>query len=238
MLIIPAIDLRGGGCVRLLQGSYGHELTYDVDPAEVTRGYADAGARLIHVVDLDGARDGDRANRPQVARIVAAAGVEVELGGGIRSAHDVRAVLAAGAAYAILGTLAAERPELLAPLVAEFGFQIVLGLDVADGFVAVRGWRESSKLTALDLAKRAADAGVRRAIYTDVSRDGMLDGPDSKGAAELAERTGLAVTASGGVGTLDHVREAAAHGVHSLIVGRALYEGRFTVADAIDAAGS
>lgn len=238
MLIVPAIDLRGGHCVRLVQGDYRQELTYDVDPADVARGYAAAGAVLVHVVDLDGARDGGRANRAQVARIVDAAGVEVELGGGIRSADDVRAVLGGGAAYAILGTLAAEQPEQLAPLVAEFGRRIVLGLDVSEGFVAVRGWRESSRLTALDLALAAADAGVQRAIYTDVNRDGMLQGPDSAGAAEIAARTGLQVTASGGVGTLDHVREAAAEGVHSLIIGRALYEGRFTVVDALAAAAA
>ncbi len=238
MLILPAIDLRGGRCVRLVQGSYGHELTYDVDPADVARGYAEAGASIVHVVDLDGARDGERANRQQVARIVEASGVEVELGGGIRSVEDVRAVLEGGAAYAIIGTMAAEQPDLLAPLVQEFGRRIVLGLDVSDGFVAVRGWRESSKLTGLDLALAAAEAGVQRAIYTDVIRDGMLEGPDSAGAAEIAACTGLKVTASGGVGTLDHVREAAAQGVHSLIIGRALYEGRFTVADAIAAAGA
>jgi phosphoribosylformimino-5-aminoimidazole carboxamide ribotide isomerase len=222
--------------VRLVQGSYGAQLDYDVDPAEVARGYADAGATLVHVVDLDGARDGARTNRDQVARIVEAAGVKVELGGGIRSTQDVRAVLAAGAAYAILGTMAAEQPEALPGLVVEFGGRIVLGLDVADGLVVVRGWRESSRLTAIELARRAVDAGLRRAIYTDVSRDGMLEGPDSRGAAELASETGLQVTASGGVGTLDHVRDAAAHGVHSLIIGRALFEGRFTVADAIAAA--
>ncbi len=236
MLILPAIDLRGGRCVRLVQGRYDRELSYDADPAEIAATYAAHGATLVHVVDLDGARDGERANRAQVARIVEAAEVDVELGGGLRSADDVRAALDAGAAYAIVGTLAAEQPDTLPVLTREFGARIVLGLDVADGRVAVRGWRESSGLTALALARRAADAGVERAVYTDVSRDGMLQGPDAAGAAELAAATGLQVTASGGVGTLEHVRESAAHGVHSLIVGRALFEGRFTVAEAIAAA--
>ncbi len=209
MLILPAIDLRGGRCVRLVQGDYDRQLDYDADPADVAATYCGDGAELIHVVDLEGARDGDRVNRAQVRRIVEAAGVEVELGGGIRSAEDVRDVLEAGAAYAIIGTLAAERPDALAELVERFGERVVLGLDVRDGKVAVRGWREAATMTGLELAHIAAEAGLRRAIYTDVSRDGMLLGPDVDGASALAEATGLQVTASGGVGSLDHVRAAA-----------------------------
>ena len=185
MRILPAIDLRDGRCVRLVQGDYDRQLDYSADPADLARSYAEQGAGLIHVVDLDGARDGDRVNRRAAGRIVAAAGVEVELGGGIRTADDVAQVLDGGAAWAIVGTLAAERPEALAELVQRFGPRIVLGLDVRDGRVAVRGWRERSDLTALQLARIAADAGVTRAIYTDVSRDGMLQGPDSAGAVAL-----------------------------------------------------
>lgn len=236
MRIIPAIDLRAGRCVRLVQGDYDRQLDYGGDPAELARSYAAQGAELIHVVDLDGARDGDRSNRRVAGKIVAAAGVAVELGGGIRTADDVAEVLEGGAAWAIVGTLAAERPDSLAELTARFGDRIVLGLDVSDGFVAVRGWRKKSKLTAHRLARIAVEAGVSRAVYTDVSRDGMLQGPDHEGAVELQDATGLRVTASGGVGSLAHVRAAAAAGADSLIVGRALFEGRFTVAQAIEAA--
>lgn len=236
MRVIPAIDLRDGRCVRLVQGDYGREVRYDLDPVEVARGYARAGATLIHVVDLDAARDGGRKNAALIAEVVRAAGVEVEVGGGIRSAEAVAEVLATGAAYAILGTFAAERPDALPGLVERFGPRVVLGLDCKDGVVAVRGWEKSAGLQALDLARTAARAGVQRAIYTEVARDGTFAGPDTEGGARLQREAGLRVTLSGGVGSAEHVRAAAAAGLDGCIVGRALFEGKLTLEQALLAA--
>lgn len=239
MRVIPAIDLRDGRCVRLVQGDYGREVRYDLDPVEVARGYAKAGATLIHVVDLDAARDGGRKNAALIAGIVRAAGVEVEVGGGIRSAEAVAEVLATGATYAILGTFAAEQPDALPGLVERFGPRVVLGLDChggVDGVVAVRGWEQSAGLQALDLARTAARAGVQRAIYTEVARDGTFTGPDTDGGARLQRETGLRVTLSGGVGSAEHVRAAAAAGLDGCIVGRALFEGKLTLEQALEAA--
>lgn len=239
MIVVPAIDVRDGRCVRLLQGDYARELRYEADPAEVARGYAEAGAALVHLVDLDAARDGARRNAEVIARMAAAvraAGAEVQVGGGLRSPEAVQEVLDAGASFAVVGTLAAERPEALGELVARFGRRVVLGLDARDGVVAVRGWEASSGVQALDLARRAREGGVERAVYTNVTNDGTLRGPDVEGGAAIQAGSGLQVTLSGGVGDLSHVRAAARAGLHSCIVGRALLEGRFTVAEALAAA--
>lgn len=239
MIVVPAIDVRDGRCVRLLQGDYARELRYDHDPAEAARAYAQEGAALVHVVDLDAARDGARKNATVLERMIGAAslaGAQVQVGGGLRSAEAVAQVLDAGAAYAVVGTLAAEQPEALDALVARFGARIVLGLDARDGVVAVRGWEASSGLGVLDLAARARAAGVERAVYTNVVNDGTLQGPDVDGGRRIQQETGLLVTLSGGVGTLEHVRAAARAGLHSCIVGRALLDGRFTLPGALAAA--
>ncbi len=239
MIVVPAIDVRDGRCVRLLQGDYARELRYEADPAEVARGYAEAGAAIVHMVDLDAARDGARRNAALIERMAAAvraAGAEVQVGGGLRSAEAVQAVLDAGASYAVVGTLAAEQPEALRELVARFGARIVLGLDARDGVVAVRGWEASSGLQALELARRAREAGCVRAVYTNVTNDGTLQGPDVEGGRRLQAESGLQVTLSGGVGDLGHVRAAARAGLHACIVGRALLEGRFSLPEALAAA--
>lgn len=238
MIVIPAIDVRDGRCVRLLQGDYARELRYDADPAEVAGAYARSGAAIVHMVDLDAARDGARRNAALIARMAAAAtaaGARVQVGGGLRSPGAVQAVLDAGASFAVVGTLAAERPEALAELVARFGARVVLGLDARDGVVAVRGWEASSGVRAIDLARRAREAGVERAVYTNVAHDGTLRGPDVEGGRRIQEESGLQVTLSGGVGDLEHVRAAARAGLHSCIVGRALLEGRFTLEEALAA---
>lgn len=235
MRVIPAIDLLGGRCVRLVQGDYGREVQYDLDPVEVAVGYAKAGATLIHVVDLDAAKDGWRKNQELVQRIVKAAGVQVEVGGGLRSIEAVSDALEAGAAFAVVGTLAAEQPDALVELGKRFGRAVVLGLDVKDGAVAIRGWESKAPVSPLELARKARAAGLERAIYTDVSRDGTFLGPDVDGARRLQLETGLKVTLSGGVGDADHVRAAAIAGLDACIVGRALLEGRLTVAAAITA---
>jgi phosphoribosylformimino-5-aminoimidazole carboxamide ribotide isomerase len=239
VIVVPAIDVRDGRCVRLLQGDYARELRYDHDPADAARTYAQEGAAIVHVVDLDAARDGTRKNAAVIRRMVDAAslaGAQVQVGGGLRSAEVVAEVLDAGAAYAVVGTLAAEHPEVLDDLVARFGARIVLGLDARDGVVAVRGWEASSGLHVLDLARRARAAGVERAVYTNVVNDGTLQGPDVEGGRRIQAEAGLQVTLSGGVGALEHVRAAARAGLHSCIVGRALLDGRFTVPEALLAA--
>jgi phosphoribosylformimino-5-aminoimidazole carboxamide ribotide isomerase len=239
LIIVPAIDVRDGRCVRLLQGDYAREVRYDTDPAEVARGYAEAGASLVHMVDLDAAREGARRNAVLIERMVAAVrskGAQVQVGGGLRSSDAVADVLATGAAFAVVGTLAAERPEALKELVARFGPRVVLGLDAKDGVVAVRGWERSSGVTVLDLARRAREAGIERAVYTNVQNDGTLAGPDVEGGRRIQAETGLRVTLSGGVGELAHIRAAAKAGLHSCIVGRALLEGRFTLAQALQEA--
>ncbi len=233
MIVVPALDIRDGRCVRLVQGDYDRELRYDADPVEAARALARGGARLIHVVDLDAARDGRRRNADLVARMVEAAGVPVEVGGGIRDEAAVEAVLATGAAHAIVGTWAAEDPAALDRLGARFGPRVVLGLDVKDGRVAVRGWEAAAAVDALELARRARAAGLVRCVYTEVSRDGMLEGPDVDGGTSLQAASGLKVTLSGGVGALEHLARAAAAGLHACIVGRALLDGRFTLADAL-----
>lgn len=239
MILVPAIDVRGGRCVRLLQGDYARELAYEADPAEAAGAYAAAGAGLVHVVDLDAAREGAPRNRALIARMVAAvraAGGRVQVGGGLRSAAAVAEVLEAGADHAVVGTLAAEQPEVLSELAVRFGERVVLGLDARDGVVAVRGWEASAGIPALELARRARAAGLVRAVYTNVAHDGTLQGPDVEGGRRLQEESGLLVTLSGGVGELEHVRAAARAGLHACIVGRALLEGRFTLADALGAA--
>ncbi|MCO5171338.1 MAG: HisA/HisF-related TIM barrel protein [Planctomycetes bacterium] len=239
MIVVPAIDVRDGRCVRLLQGDYAREVRYEADPAATAAAYARAGARLVHMVDLDAARDGGRKNADVIAAMAAAAraaGAEVQVGGGLRSPEAVQAVLDAGASFAVVGTLAAERPDALHDLVARFGPRVVLGLDARDGVVAVRGWEASAGVTALDLGRRARAAGVERAVYTNVAHDGTLQGPDVEGGRRLQEETGLLVTLSGGVGDLEHVRAAARAGLFACIVGRALLEGRFTLEAALAAA--
>lgn len=236
MILVPALDVREGRVVRLLQGDYARERSYDLDPAEVAAGHVRGGARRVHVVDLDAAREGAPRNAELVARVVAAvtaAGGEVQVGGGLRSLAAVEAVLAAGAHRAVVGTLAAEQPELLAELARRFGPRVVLGLDAREGLVAVRGWEASTGIPARELALRAAAAGLLEAVYTNVARDGTLAGPDVEGGARLQRESGLRITLSGGVGELAHLRAAARAGLHACIVGRALLEGRFDLAQAL-----
>jgi phosphoribosylformimino-5-aminoimidazole carboxamide ribotide isomerase len=239
-IVIPAVDIRGGRAVRLHQGRFDAETVFHDDPAAAAARWREAGAHRLHVVDLDGARDGERANAAAVAGIVEAMGdVPVELGGGIRAMADIEVVLAAGVRWAILGTAALERPELVREAVAAFPGRIIAGVDARDGRVSVRGWMEDSEVTAPELVARLAGEGVAAVIYTDVRRDGTGDGPNLEATAALARTGEVPVIASGGVGTLDHVRGAAAlagDGVIGVIVGRALYDGRFTLAEAMAAA--
>lgn len=240
--VIPAIDLLAGCCVRLAQGDYHRVSVYGEDPGATAAGFCAAGARRIHVVDLDGARSGRAANGDALAAILRAAGaarVPVQLGGGLRSLAAIEEVLAEGVERAILGTAALRDPALVREAARRFPGRIAVGLDARDGRVAVSGWLETSETTALEAARLFADAGVAALIYTDIARDGMGTGPDLDGAAALAAAVPIPVIASGGVGSLDDVRAAVARvsdGVSGIIVGRALYTGAIDLAAALEVA--
>jgi phosphoribosylformimino-5-aminoimidazole carboxamide ribotide isomerase len=237
MLIIPAIDLRDGRCVRLTQGRRAEVKVYDGDPVEIARRFEDAGARLLHVVDLDGAfADANSLNRKVARRIIRAVEIPVQFGGGLRSVTDVQQLIEYGAAQVVIGTLAAESPETLERFVQLFGFRICVGIDARGGQVVTHGWEQEGKIGAVELARRVADAGVDRIVYTDVSRDGMLEGVNLEQTCHIARESGLRVTASGGVSSLadiEQLRSIRQCGVDSVIVGKALYEGRFTLEEAL-----
>ena len=241
MLIIPAIDLRNGQCVRLTQGRKTDVKVYTSDPVEVARGFEDAGALFLHVVDLDGAfREKESPNREVARRIIEAVNIPVQFGGGLRTESDIRQMIDWGAERVIIGTLAAEEPETLKSFLSIFGSRIVVGIDARDGLVLTRGWEEQGGVSATELAKQMALMGAARIIYTDVARDGMLEGVNVEQTRAVADAAGIPVTASGGVSSLadiEGLKLVSESGVDSVIVGKALYEGRFTLREALEAAG-
>jgi phosphoribosylformimino-5-aminoimidazole carboxamide ribotide isomerase len=237
MRIVPAIDLKGGKCVRLTQGRMDQATTYSDDPVLVARGFEESGAERIHVVDLDGAfAGGESPNRAVVRQIVQSVNVPVQFGGGLRSTSDVEGLIENGVALVILGTLATESIETLKSLVDQYGSQICVGIDARDGIVMTRGWVAETNLSAIQFAKEVARLGVDRVIYTDIKRDGMLTGPNIEQTVALAQAAQISVTASGGVSSLDDIERLCAVNeplVDSVIVGRALYERRFTLEEAL-----
>jgi len=240
MLIIPAIDLRNGQCVRLRQGRREDVTCYDGDPVDVARGFAGEGAEWLHVVDLDGAfTESDSPNRQTLKSIIAAVKIPVQFGGGLRCVEDVERVLELGVARVVIGTLAVESPDSLRTLLRIYGsHRIAVGIDARNGLVMTRGWEKTENLRATAFAREVASAGVERIVYTDIMRDGVLSGPNVRETCELARQSGLKVTASGGVASLEDIaqlREAEPYGVDSVIVGRAIYESRFSLAEAISA---
>src|SRR6266850_709562 len=238
MLVIPAIDLRQGKCVRLTQGRKEAVTAYDGDPARIAEDFERDGARMLHVVDLDGAfSESNGRNRDVLGDIVRAVSIPVQFGGGLRGAKDVEQVISLGVARIVIGTLAVESPAMLAKFVGLFGVDhVAVGIDARNGQVVTRGWETEDQMSALTLARRVAAAGVERIIYTDVQRDGTLIGVNIDQTCLIAETSGLKITASGGVASLADLKRlgAVSHcGVDSVIVGKALYEERFTLADAI-----
>ena len=239
--ILPAVDLKGGQCVRLRQGRADDATVYGSDPAAQARDWARQGATWLHVVDLDGAFQGRPAHLDVIGQMVAAAGIPVECGGGLRTDADLEALLARGVRRAILGTRALERVDELAALARKYGDRLAVGIDARDGFVQVKGWTETSRTTAVDLARRAAAAGVQTIIYTDTATDGMLRGPNFSGNAEVCDAVGpgCGIIASGGITTADDVvrlRRLGKANLAGAIVGKALYEGRTTMAELLAAA--
>ena len=238
MLILPAIDLYEGRAVRLLHGDYDKMTVYSDDPVAVARDFLAAGAREIHVVDLEGARDGTTPNLAVVQRIAAIPGLSVEVGGGIRTMETVRAYLAAGVCRVILGTAAVTDEGFLKQALAECGDRIAVGVDIRDGRVAIRGWREVSELDAMDFCRRLDEMGVRTLISTDISRDGAMRGANHELYRTLAKTLSLRIIASGGVSSLDDVRALSALGIYGAIVGRAYYTGALSLPEAIEVAGA
>ena len=239
MLVIPAIDLSNGQVVRLARGDMNEKTVYGDDPAAIARRWADEGAQVLHVVDLDGAISGKLANLDAVADILAAVSVPVELGGGLRTAEDVRRVLEIGVQWAIMGTAALRNRSEVEAVVADFGDRIIVGIDARDGKVAVEGWTERSDVAAGELAREMARLGVGRLICTDIATDGMLTGPNVPAMRQLCEAVDVPVVASGGVSSIEDVRalrELEPLGLLGCIVGRALYTGDLSLPEAIAAA--
>ena len=240
MLVIPAIDLKNGKCVRLMQGRKSEMTVYNENPVDVAKEFAASGAQMIHVVDLDGAFNGaESPNRAVVREIVRAIDVPIEFGGGVRSLQDVEDLRAAGVARVVVGTVAAESPRLLKDFVAKFTSTVCVGIDAREGRVMTRGWESATPLLAVELARSVAECGVQRIIYTDIARDGMLGGPNIEQTLAVARAANVNVTASGGVSSLDDIkrlRDADDSRLDSVIVGKALYEGKFTLEEAIRAA--
>jgi phosphoribosylformimino-5-aminoimidazole carboxamide ribotide isomerase len=238
MLLYPAIDLLEGRCVRLYQGDYDRETTYGDDPAAQAAAFVDAGADIVHVVDLDAARSGEPTNRPVIAAICDAVDVPVQVGGGVRTVEAADALFDLGVDRVVIGTAAIEKPELVSSLTGA-GRRVVVGLDARGDEVATHGWTTSSGRTVAEMAARFADVGVHSLVVTEISRDGTMEGPDVAGLSRLLDETTIPVVASGGVGVLDHLVTLAdvvagdGRRLAGAIVGRALYEGRFTVAEAL-----
>lgn len=240
MEVIPAIDIRGGRCVRLEQGDFSRETVFSDDPAEVARRWQEAGARRIHVVDLDGARQGRPMNERQVRRILAAVSIPVQLGGGLRDLAAISRYLEAGVERVVLGTAAVRDEATLLEALARFRQRIVVGVDARQGVVVIEGWTQSSGLPARELVRRLAELGVARIVYTDTLRDGTLSEPNFAALEELLREVSslpspLAVIYSGGVSSLDHLRRLARLGVEGAIVGKALYTGALDLAQALAA---
>ena len=236
MIIFPAIDLRGGKCVRLIQGDFDKETVYSDDPAATALMWQAAGAKFLHVVDLDGARAGSPQNIDAIKKILDAVNIPIEVGGGIRTLDDVEEVLSLGVRRVILGSVAVENISLVAAAVKRFGDRIVVGIDARGGLVAVHGWEKSSSVTVDKLAKEIVAAGVQTIIYTDISKDGMLSGVNAAAFANLQKFSGAVVVASGGVRSLEDIQALKAAGVAGVIVGKAIYTGALDLKLAIEIA--
>lgn len=239
MIIFPAIDIRGGKCVRLFKGDFEKETVFSDSPAEMARKWEDEGAEFLHLVDLDGARAGSPQNFETVKKIVAAINIPVELGGGIRTMKDADEALAVGVRRVILGSVAVRDPELVREACEKYGYRVVVGIDARDGIVAVDGWGVSGDIDAVTLARKMKGAGVKTVIYTDISRDGTLSGVNVEATKSLAEESGLMVVASGGVSSIDDIKalkKVESSGIEGVICGKSIYTGSLSLHDALEIA--
>ena len=233
MEVIPAIDIRGGRCVRLYQGDYARETVFSDDPLLVAQRWQDEGATRLHVVDLDGARAGQPVNNAVIERILEAARLPVQVAGGIRQIDVIDRYVEAGADRVVLGTAAVKDELLVANACALYPEALVVSVDARGGRVATEGWREGSAETAEGLARRMAEVGVRRLVFTDIARDGTMRGPNFRAIARLVEAVDVPVIASGGIASVEHVRRLAKLGVEGAILGRALYDGSVSLSEAL-----
>ena len=236
MQIFPAIDLKDKQVVRLTQGDYGKVEVYGQDPAAAARGFAAQGAKYLHVVDLDGAKDGALSNFDAVSAIIAATGMFVEVGGGIRDEARVRAYLEQGAGRVILGTAALRDFAFLQRMVDKYGEKIAVGVDAKDGFVATDGWLNVSRTQGVDFCRRVYEAGVRNVIYTDIARDGAMQGTNRALYQQLSARYDMDIVASGGVSSIEDIRALRALDLYGAIIGRACYIGAIDLKEALEAA--
>jgi phosphoribosylformimino-5-aminoimidazole carboxamide ribotide isomerase len=237
MIIIPAIDLRSGRCVRLTEGRRDRTTTYDADPLQIAEKFVAAGAEWLHIVDLDRAfGDSDSVNRQVAREIVSRFSLPVQFGGGLRTVTDAARMIDAGVARVVIGTMAVEDPSAMFEMVKRFGEQVCVGIDARAGEVMTRGWEQRGTVSAVALARSVAVAGIKRIVYTDIARDGTLTGLNVGQTCEVARASGLRVTASGGVASCEDIRQLKSAGeplVDSVIIGKALYENRFTLQEAL-----
>ncbi len=230
MLLIPAIDLRNGFCVRLLQGESDKETVYSNDPAAMAVRFEEAGAKRLHLVDLDGAFQGEGANISSIRSILKNVSIPVQIGGGLRTEEDIDRMLALGVSAVIVGTMAVKHPDVLEKLLKKYtDEQIILGIDARNRKVSIEGWKESTEIQDVKFALRWKNSGIKRVVFTDISRDGMLSGPNLAALREMAEHTGLKIVASGGISSMDDLEQLKTlepNGVDQAISGKAIYEGK------------
>jgi phosphoribosylformimino-5-aminoimidazole carboxamide ribotide isomerase len=238
MEIIPAIDLKGGKCVRLYQGDYSRETVFSQDPVGMALHWQSLGASRLHIVDLDGADKGELCHVSLVAEMVRSVQIPLQLGGGLRHMEVIEQVLGLGVERAIVGTAAIEDLVLVQEACQRFGDRVIVSIDAREGFVATHGWKERTKIAASELMDKMASLGVRRFIYTDIARDGTLTEPNFDVIADLVSKTSLPIIASGGVSSLEHIKKLAGLGVEGAIIGRALYTGDLDLREALKVVGS
>jgi phosphoribosylformimino-5-aminoimidazole carboxamide ribotide isomerase len=233
VIIYPAIDIRGGKCVRLVEGDFDRETVFDQDPAEAARRWEAGGATHIHVVDLDGARNGEPTSLDTISRIRSAVGAKIQVGGGIRSVDNARALVDLGVDRVILGSAIVSNPDAVRDIAGALPGRIAAGLDARDGRLATNGWLAQSDVPAIDAARHLIQLGISTIIYTDIRRDGTLSGPNLDALTEMIAIEGAEIIASGGIGTIDDVRAVAEGGAAGVIIGRALYDGRVDLVEAM-----
>ncbi|ODM26763.1 1-(5-phosphoribosyl)-5-[(5-phosphoribosylamino)methylideneamino]imidazole-4-carboxamide isomerase [Acetivibrio mesophilus] len=236
MIIYPAVDIKDGRCVRLVQGEFNKVTVYSDNPVEMGLKWEQMGAEYVHVVDLDGARTGHAQNTPVISEMAVKLGIPVQLGGGIRTIEAIETLLCKGIHRVILGTSAVKNPELVKQALKTFEGSVVIGIDAKDGMVAIEGWAKTSEFTAVGFAKKMEQLGAKTIIYTDISRDGMLEGPNLKAMEEMVKAVNIEIIASGGVSNLEDIRNLKDVGVSGAIVGKALYTGSLDLKEAIEAA--
>ena len=236
MIIFPAIDIRGGKCVRLLKGDFNQETVFSDSPADMARKWQAQGAEYLHLVDLDGALAGSSQNLAAIEEILKVVDIPTELGGGIRSMEQIDQLLAMGITRVILGSVAVKNPDLVREAFSKYGERIVVGIDAKDGIVAVEGWGESGNIGVIELAQKMKEAGVKTIIYTDISRDGTLSGVNVEATVKLAQESGVKIVASGGVKSLEDIealKKQEAVGIEGVIAGKSIYMGKLDLAAAI-----